>query len=59
MFNIKLNTNLIKKQNTAQTPIDGGKMIVLTASRAEMSQYDYDPFVAFTCTFPHKLIPGK
>jgi len=40
-------------------PINGGKLIVLTASRSEMSQYDYDPFVAFTCTFPHKLIPSK
>jgi radical SAM superfamily enzyme YgiQ (UPF0313 family) len=44
---------------TSPAPIDGGKLIVLTASRAEMSQYDYDPFVAFTSTFPHKLIPTK
>ena len=31
--------------------------IVLTASRAESSIYGYDPFVAFTNTFPHKLFP--
>jgi radical SAM superfamily enzyme YgiQ (UPF0313 family) len=41
------------------TPIDGGKKIVLTASRSEMSQFEYDPFRAFTSTFPHKLIPGR
>jgi radical SAM superfamily enzyme YgiQ (UPF0313 family) len=41
------------------SPKDGGKKIVLTASRSEMSQYEYDPFVAFSCTFPNKLIPGK
>lgn len=34
-----------------------GKKIVLTASRAENSIYGYDPFVAFTNTFPHKLFP--
>ena len=39
-------------------PVEGVP-IVLTASRAEMSNYHYDPFVAFVCTFPHKLIPGK
>lgn len=31
---------------------EGGVPIVLTASRAEMSHYDYNPFIAFTCTFP-------
>ena len=34
-----------------------GAKIVLTASRAESSIYGYDPFVAFTNTFPHKLFP--
>lgn len=34
-----------------------GKKIVLTASRAENSIYGYDPFIAFTNTFPHKLFP--
>jgi len=32
-----------------------GVHIVLTASAAEMSHYEYDPFVAFVCTFPYKL----
>ncbi len=35
----------------------GGKEIVLTASRAEMSDYGLDPFKAFYCTFPHKFFP--
>jgi len=30
----------------------GGVPIVLSASRAEMSHYRYNPFIAFTCTFP-------
>jgi radical SAM superfamily enzyme YgiQ (UPF0313 family) len=34
-----------------------GYKIVLTASRAESSIYGYDPFIAFTNTFPHKLFP--
>jgi radical SAM superfamily enzyme YgiQ (UPF0313 family) len=34
-----------------------GYKIVLTASRAEGSIYGYDPFIAFTNTFPHKLFP--
>ncbi len=59
MFNVKFNTDLLKKSYIEHTPIDGGKKIVLTSSRSEMSQYDYDPFIAFTCTFPHKLIPGR
>ena len=62
MFNINFTRNIatkIIKSELDQKPVGGGKMIVLTASRSEMSQYDYDPFVAFTCTFPHKLIPGK
>lgn len=29
-----------------------GVQIVLSASRAEMSHYRYNPFIAFTCTFP-------
>jgi len=40
----------------------GGVPIVLTASRAEMSHYDYNPFIAFTCTFPQaftKLVLEK
>ena len=32
-----------------------GCMIVLTASRAEISQYGGDPFKAFFCTFPEML----
>jgi len=32
-----------------------GVMIVLTASRSEMSQYGGDPFRAFICTFPELL----
>ncbi|MBU4032569.1 MAG: hypothetical protein KKD98_07220, partial [Candidatus Thermoplasmatota archaeon] len=36
-----------------------GYKIVLTASKAEGSIYGYDPFVAFTNTFPHKLFPKK
>jgi radical SAM superfamily enzyme YgiQ (UPF0313 family) len=36
-----------------------GSKIVLTASRAESSIYGYDPFVAFTNTFPHKLFPKR
>ncbi|MFQ6061282.1 MAG: B12-binding domain-containing radical SAM protein [Thermoplasmata archaeon] len=36
---------------------DGGKPIVLTASRSEISRYSGDPFAAFMSTFPHKWIP--
>ncbi|MDO9537760.1 MAG: radical SAM protein [Thermoplasmata archaeon] len=36
-----------------------GYKIVLTTSRAEGSIYGYDPFVAFTNTFPHKLFPQR
>ena len=32
-----------------------GYPIVLTASRAEATDYDNNPFNAFICTFPHKL----
>ena len=59
MFGISITSKLIGKDVGTEVPIDGGKKIVLTASRAEMSQYNYDPFVAFTCTFPYKLVPGK
>jgi hypothetical protein len=58
MLNMTITQKLIKPEIELK-PENGGKMIVLTASRSEMSQYDYDPFVAFTCTFPHKLIPGR
>jgi hypothetical protein len=36
-----------------------GYKIVLTTSRAEGSIYGYDPFVAFTNTFPHKLFSQR
>jgi radical SAM superfamily enzyme YgiQ (UPF0313 family) len=39
-----------------------GVPIVLSASRAEMSHYRYNPFIAFTCTFPQaftKLVLEK
>lgn len=36
---------------------NGGKPIVLTASRSEISDYSGDPFAAFMSTFPHKWIP--
>ncbi len=42
---------------TAGKPAGRGKKIVLTTSRAEMSIFGYDPFMAFTNTFPHKLFP--
>jgi radical SAM superfamily enzyme YgiQ (UPF0313 family) len=51
--------NTLSENKKPQNNSKGGKLIVLTASRAEMSHYDYDPFVAFTSTFPHKLIPSK
>ncbi|MEW5937795.1 MAG: radical SAM protein [Candidatus Thermoplasmatota archaeon] len=40
-----------------EAPPGGGYEIVLTASRAEMSDYGQDPFLAFYCTFPHGLFP--
>ncbi len=33
----------------------GGVPIVLTSSAAEICDYNNDPFLAFSCTFPHKL----
>ena len=32
-----------------------GYPIVLTASRAEVNEYNFNPFAAFICTFPKKL----
>lgn len=43
------------KDNTLPVPEDGGRLIVLTASRAEMADYGLDPFIAFVNTFPHRL----
>ncbi|MFQ5885476.1 MAG: radical SAM protein, partial [Thermoplasmata archaeon] len=37
---------------------NGGKPIVLTASRSEISRYSGDPFTAFMATFPNKWVPG-
>jgi radical SAM superfamily enzyme YgiQ (UPF0313 family) len=54
MFGFSINTEL---PNINSKPPEGVP-IVLTSSRSEMSHYHYDPFVAFVCTFPHKLIPG-
>jgi radical SAM superfamily enzyme YgiQ (UPF0313 family) len=59
MSNLMSKTGLLDLTANPSRLINDGKMIVLTSSRSEMSQYEYDPFVAFTCTFPHKLIPGK
>ena len=39
----------------AQQEKNEGYPIVLTASRAEASQYDNNPFAAFICTFPQKI----
>jgi radical SAM superfamily enzyme YgiQ (UPF0313 family) len=36
---------------------NGGKPIVLTASRSEISRYSGDPFAAFMSTFPYKWVP--
>ncbi|UCD92100.1 MAG: B12-binding domain-containing radical SAM protein [Methanobacteriota archaeon] len=36
---------------------NGGKPIVLTASRSEISRYSGDPFAAFMATFPNKWVP--
>jgi len=41
--------------DTVRASISGGSPIVLTASRAEISQYGGDPFKAFICTFPELL----
>ena len=32
-----------------------GVPIVLAASRAEANEYDYNPFLAFICTFPKRF----
>ncbi len=39
-----------------EPPGDGGRRIVLTASRAEMADFGMDPYIAFYNTFPHKLV---
>jgi radical SAM superfamily enzyme YgiQ (UPF0313 family) len=51
-FNLNSDAPIIKDKPPRGVPI------VLTSSRSEMSHYHYDPFVAFVCTFPHKLIPS-
>lgn len=42
---------------TSQEPPNGGTPIVLTASRAECSNYSGDPFSAFLAVFPEKVLP--
>lgn len=37
-------------------PLDGGRKIVLTSDLPTMSNFGDDPFLAFLCTFPHKLV---
>lgn len=37
---------------------NGGRPIVLTAPRSEISTYSGDPFTAFVATFPRRLIPN-
>ncbi len=37
---------------------DGGKKIVLTASKAEMAGWDADPFIAFVGGFPARFSPS-
>src|SRR5512136_1675199 len=48
-----MKTRLLARNGQVTDP-DGYK-IVLTASRAEISQYGGDPFKAFFCTFPEML----
>ncbi len=43
---------------TSQEPANGGTPIVLTASRAECSNYSGDPFAAFLAVFPEKVLPS-
>jgi radical SAM superfamily enzyme YgiQ (UPF0313 family) len=50
-------SRIVSKPSVAVQPSNGGVDIVLTASRAEMSDYGLDPFRAFYCTFPHDLFP--
>ncbi len=35
---------------------NGGAKIVLTSDLPTMSSFDDDPFMAFLCTFPHKIV---
>jgi len=43
----------------ANEPHNGGVPIVLTASVIEMSDFNLNPFIAFTGGFPSKIIPIK
>ncbi len=43
----------------ADAPHNGGVPIVLTASVIEMSDFNLNPFIAFTGGFPSKIIPIK
>ena len=45
---------MVKIQMEEKKEIDGVP-IVLAASRAEVNEYDNNPFAAFICTFPKKL----
>jgi len=50
------------KRNTligANESYNGGVPIVLTASVMEMSDFNLNPFIAFTGGFPSKIIPIK
>jgi len=43
----------------ANEPHDGGVPIVLTASVVEMSDFNLNPFLAFTGGFPTRIVPMK
>jgi len=43
----------------ANEPYNGGMPIVLTASVIEMSDFNLNPFIAFTGGFPTKIVPIK
>ena len=43
----------------ANGPHNGGVSIVLTASAIEMSDFNLNPFIAFTGGFPSKIVPMK
>ena len=46
------------KGNKERTDAEnGGKLIVLTSSASEMSDFNLDPFTAFTSAFPTKIVP--
>ena len=42
----------MNKNSNAGTPRDGGKLIVLTASKIEMNDFRLNPFLAFSGGFP-------